>query len=253
MSQFDISLVLPAYNEAKTITGTINEAVDYFRRRGKRYEIIVAADGDDGTREIVTKMSETDPALRAIGSPARLGKGRGVREAVMLASGDIIGYADADNKVPIDEYGKIEPWFERGYQVVIGSRALKESAIERKQPLYRQLGSKGFAVVMQTIVGLRHISDTQCGFKFFRRDVAEHIFPAQSVDGYMFDVEVLYLAQSLGYRLKEIPIRWRDDGDSRLNLVSGNVRNMRDLFRIRRASRQAVGRLKLAKSAAQHE
>lgn len=233
--QPDISLILPAYNEAARIAHTIAEIAAYFSSRGYRYEVIVAADGEDGTREVVAQISARDSGVRAIGQAARLGKGRGVRQGVAIARGAVVGYADADNKVPISEFDKIHPWLLEGYDVVIGSRALAEASIERRQPLYRRIGSAGFAVCMQAVVGLRVIVDTQCGFKFFTRTVALELFARQFIDGYMFDVEILALATRLGYRVKQVPIRWRDDGDSRLQLVRGNVRNIIDLFRIRSA------------------
>jgi dolichyl-phosphate beta-glucosyltransferase len=152
-----------------------------------------------------------------------------------LAQGNIVGYADADNKVPIEEFDRIRPCFDEGYDVVIGSRAMKESRIERRQPLYRQLGGKGFGLFMHAVVGLPGITDTQCGFKFFTRAAAREIFGRQRIDAYMFDVEILVIATRLGYRIQQVPIRWRDDGDSRLNLLSGNLRNVIDIFRIRMA------------------
>jgi dolichyl-phosphate beta-glucosyltransferase len=227
----DISLILPAYNEARVITATIDDAVRYFDRRGLRYEIVVAADGADGTRQIVHEMARSNPSLQAIGADARRGKGLGIREAVALSTGALIGYADADNKVPIDEFDKFRPHLESGVEAVIGSRN-KGATIEKAQPLYRRIGSRGFHYFMQTFVGLPGVNDTQCGFKFFQRDVAKELFRRQTVDGYMFDVEILAIARRLGYRIAQIPIRWRDDADSRLNLVSGNLRNMRDIFRI---------------------
>lgn len=233
----DVSLILPAFNEAATIGSTIAEAIAYFDRRQLAHEIIVAADGGDGTRELVERMARTNPMLRVIGDRGRLGKGRGVRNAIALASGSVIGYADADNKVPIAEFDKIAPGLKDGFDIVIGSRALDRSEILKRQPLYRRIGTRIFAVAMQNITGVRGVSDTQCGFKFFRSDVAKHIFRHQRVDGYMFDVEVLALAGRFGYTIKEVPIRWRDDGDSRLELVRGNLRNAVDLFRIRAASR----------------
>ncbi|HWQ57285.1 MAG TPA: dolichyl-phosphate beta-glucosyltransferase [Bryobacteraceae bacterium] len=227
-----LSLVLPAFNEAAAIGQTISEIVAWLEARGLTYEIIVAADGSDGTREVVREMARTNARLRAIGHPERLGKGRGVREAVALAEGEIIGYADADNKVPIEEFAKLEPWLKE-FPIVTGSRAIDRSLVERRQPLYRRLGSIGFHWFMHAATGLWHITDSQCGFKFFRRDVAVNLFARQKIDGYMFDVEILALAQALGYVVKEVPIRWRDDGDSRLELVRGNLRNMRDVMRIR--------------------
>jgi dolichyl-phosphate beta-glucosyltransferase len=234
-SAFAVSLILPAYNEVRRIAQTIREAQAYFERRSLACEIIVAADGDDGTRELAAGMG-----LAVVGGVERRGKGRGIRQAVAMARGEVIGFVDADNKTPIDEFDKFEPWLAKGYEVVVGSRALRESKIERLQPLYRQLGSRGFSVFMHTVVGLPGIVDTQCGFKFFQRHVALDLFSRQRIDGYMFDVEILYLAQKAGYRIAQVPIRWRDDGDSRLVLLGGNIRNVIDIFRIRFGStRQA--------------
>src|ERR1035438_10224014 len=227
----EISLILPAYNEARVIPVTIGEAVRYFDSRGLGYQIIVAADGTDGTREIVREMAATNASLHVLGADARRGKGLGIREAVAIATGNIIGYADADNKVPIDEFDKFRPQLEVGVEAVIGSRN-KGATIEKKQPLYRRVGSRGFHYFIQTFVGLPGINDTQCGFKFFQHSVAKELFRRQKIDGYMFDVEILAIARRLRHRLEQLPIRWRDDADSRLNLVSGNLRNVRDIFRI---------------------
>src|SRR5262252_1537754 len=120
----DVSLILPAYNERDSIVGTIDEAFGYFEARGIRAEIIVAADGADGTRELVTEQAARNPNLRVTGHAERAGKGRGIREAMALTRGRIIGYADADNKSPIDEFDKVQPWLAQGYDVVTGSRAL---------------------------------------------------------------------------------------------------------------------------------
>jgi dolichyl-phosphate beta-glucosyltransferase len=228
----DLSLILPAFNERASIGNTVDEAFAYFRSRGIHAQIIVAADGTDGTRKLVGGMTSRYPDLDIIGHEARAGKGRGVREAVALARGRVIGYADADNKVPVADFDRIQPWL-ASFPIVIGSRALALSQIERWQPWYRRLGSKGFSHVMQTIVGVPGIGDTQCGFKFFQRDAALHLFKLQQIDGYMFDVELLALAIRLGYCIKEVPIRWRDDADSRYNLVTGTLRNLGELMKIR--------------------
>src|SRR5207247_790417 len=104
--------------------------------------------------------------------------------------GRLIGFTDADNKTPISELLKILPWFDRGYDVVIGSRAVDDSVIEVPQSFYRRIGSRCFAFAMRLITGLWGIGDTQCGFKFFRHDTAKDIFRRQRIDGYMFDVEM---------------------------------------------------------------
>ena len=244
-----ITLILPAFNEAASIAGTISEAVSYFRSAGLAYEIIVAADGSDGTREKVAAIAASDPAVKGIGHPERRGKGLGIREAVAIASGEFVGFADADNKVPIEEFGKILPRLERGVEVVIGSRALARSEIQRRQPLYRQLGGKAFRYVMRTVVGLPRIMDTQCGFKFFPQVIARDLFSRQKIDGYMFDVEILCLAWRLGYAIEEVPIRWRDDGDTRLQLLRGNLQNARDLLRIRWMHRYVTRPVAVARDA----
>ena len=190
----------------------------------------------------MTTLAETEKRLTVTGSPERRGKGRGVREGTRLAHGDVIGFVDADNKTPIGEFDKFESQFADGFDVVIGSRAMRDSRVERRQPMYRRVGSKVFAFGMHRLVGLDQIVDTQCGFKFFRRTAADDIFRHQRIDGYMFDVEILHLATEAGYRIAQVPVRWRDDGDSRLRLVSGNARNLADLLRIRFGRDRAVGR-----------
>lgn len=232
-SKVAVSLILPAYNEVKSIAQTLGQVKAYFEQRQSTYEIIVAVDGNDGTRELVMEMAKKDAGLQVIGSIERRGKGYGVRQGVALAGGEIIGFVDADNKTPIAEYDKFAPLLRAGYDMVIGSRGLPGTVIERPQPWYRRVGAVGFGMFMHAVVGLRDIPDTQCGFKFFQRHVALDLFKRQRIDGYMFDVELLYLSRQAGYRIGQIPVRWRDDGDSRLALVRGNICNVRDIFSIR--------------------
>jgi dolichyl-phosphate beta-glucosyltransferase len=227
-----LSIIFPAYNEAATIRKTLELAYEYLDAQPFGYELVVVADGDDGTREAARALAEVRPGLIVLGEVARRGKGHGVRTGVRAASGQVIGYVDADNKTPIEEVSRMLPWFEQGFDLVIGSRAGSDSAVIRPQPLYRRVGSRVFAVAMHVTTGLWQIRDTQCGFKFFRAPVAKDLFSRQTVDGYMFDVEILSLAVRSGYRIKEVGIRWADDGDSRLDLVSGNWRNMVDLLTI---------------------
>lgn len=242
-----LSLIIPAYNEAGSIRKTLEAVQGYLNRQYFSYEILVSADGDDGTREIVGEQARRDSRLHVLGGPGRGGKGRGIRLGVAQAQGQVIGFFDADYKTPIEELEKALPWLERGYDLVIGSRGLAESRIEVPQPWFRRVGSRAFALAMHVTIGLWHIKDTQCGFKFFRGDVARDLFARQRIDGYMFDVEILYLAQKGGYRIKEVGVRWRDDGDSRLELVAGNWRNAVDILRIRFA---AASRLSTKKEAA---
>jgi dolichyl-phosphate beta-glucosyltransferase len=228
-----LSLIVPAYNERRIIGSTLDAMQRYLDTQIYSYEIIVAADGNDGTREYVAELACERPWMQVLGSSDRGGKGRAIRLGVGQANGEIVGFVDADYKTPIEEIEKILPWFDRGYDLVFGSRALAQSVVEQSQKWYRRFGSQGFKIAMQMIVGLPGVADTQCGFKFYRSDVARDLFQRMRIDGYMFDVDILYLATRAGYSMKEVGIRWRDDGDSRLDLVSGNWRNLVDLFRIR--------------------
>jgi dolichyl-phosphate beta-glucosyltransferase len=228
-----VSVVIPAYNEARRIAATIHDAQSYFESRNLAYEIVVSAEGTDGTREVAAALGRNNPAITVIGSPARRGKGRGIRETIRLTTGDIVGFVDADHKTPMRAFDDFAVLLQQGYDLVIGSRGLPGAVIERPQPLHRRIGSRGFALFMHAVVGLRDYSDTQCGFKFFRRQIAIDLFSRQRIDGYMFDVEILYLASKAGYRIGQVPVQWRDDGDSRLQLVMGNARNFADILRIR--------------------
>jgi hypothetical protein len=141
----------------------------------------------------------------------------------------MIGYLDADGKTPVEELDKLIPWLEGGYDVVLGSRRAEGARIEVRPSLTRRLGSRAFLAVVHAIVGLRGLRDTQCGLKLFRGDVAKDLFRRQRIDGYMFDVEVLHLAEISGYRIAEVGVHWRDDGDSRLDLASCS-RNVVDIL-----------------------
>ena len=228
---------MPAYNEAAGIARELEAILSYLERQPYRFELIVAADGDDGTRERALGCARGDERVVVTGASARRGKGRAVREAAALARGRLLGYVDADGKVPIEEIERVIPWLERGCDVAIGSRALPASRVGCRRPLHRRCGSRVFAALVHGLIGLRDIRDTQCGFKFFRREAARELFARQRTDGYLFDVELLCLARSLGYRVREVPIRWRDDGDSRLDLATGGLPLLRDLWRIRAAFR----------------
>jgi dolichyl-phosphate beta-glucosyltransferase len=228
-----LSVIVPAFNEVKSIERTVRAIGEHLRARGSSYEIIVAADGNDGTRELVSDMASGDGRISVIGSAERGGKGRGVRNGVFKSTGQFVGFCDADYKTPIEEVDKLLPWLEEGYQVAIGSRRVDDARIEVPQPLYRRLGSRAFGIVRNMLVGLGDIRDTQCGFKFFQRSAARAIFGRQRIDGYMFDVEILYLARLLGYRVREVGVRWQDDNDSRSKAINDSFKHGIDLLKIR--------------------
>jgi dolichyl-phosphate beta-glucosyltransferase len=228
-----LSLVLPAFNEAGTIGHTLTAMRAFLDAQGYVYQVIVAADGDDATASIVSELARSWPDLQLTAQRGRHGKGHGLRRGMRLATGEIVGFLDADYKTPVDEINKVLPWLSAGYQIVAGSRGVVDSQVRRKQRWYRQIGSRLFGICMHTIVGLHHIRDTQCGFKFFSQAAAREIFGCTRIDGYMCDIEILWLAERLGYRVREVGIVWSDDGDSRLELLRGNVQNVLDLLRIR--------------------
>jgi glycosyltransferase involved in cell wall biosynthesis len=232
-----LSVIIPAYNEVATIAATLTATRAFLDAQAYDYEIIVAADGDDGTREKAREVVAGDERVKVIGTAERGGKGRGIRQSVAMARGQVIGFCDADYKTPIEELSKILPVLVNGFDIAIGSRGMSDSKVEVEQPLHRRIGSRLFGIGMHAVIGLWGIRDTQCGFKFFRGPVARDLFGRGQIDGYMFDIEILHLAERSGYRIKEVGVRWRDDGDSRLQLVAGNWRNFLDILRIRFARR----------------
>jgi dolichyl-phosphate beta-glucosyltransferase len=234
MSAPDLSLIIPAYNEVQRIGSTLEAVRAHLDAASQSYELLVCADGTDGTRERAREVGQADPRIVVLGGDRRGGKGRAIREGVARARGRIIGFMDADYKTPIEELPKLLHWVERGYDLVIGSRAgVNGAVIEVPQPFHRRMGSHAFGLCMHLTLGLWDIIDTQCGFKVFAGAAARDLFGRQRIDGYMFDVEILYLAKRSGYRIKQVGVRWRDDGDSRLDLVAGNWTNGLDLLRIR--------------------
>jgi dolichyl-phosphate beta-glucosyltransferase len=229
----EISLLLPAFNEEEGIAGTLASMTGYFENKNLTFEILVIVDGTDRTRDIVSELAGRDPHIRVMGGKERRGKGYAVRMGIAEARGQFIGFADADNKTPIGQLDQFLPWLKNGMEVVIGTRRHPGAQIERKQNLYRRFGSQVFSVFMHGIIGLRDIPDTQCGFKFFRSQAAKILFGESFVDGYIFDVEILFRARQRGYRIVQIPVRWRDDGDSRIAPLRSNLQSFTDVLRIR--------------------
>src|SRR3954463_4260128 len=146
-----LSVVVPAFNEVNSIERTVTAIGSHLQGRGRLYEIIVAADGNDGTRELVAGMARSDGRISVIGSAERGGKGRGVRNGVFKATGQYVGFCDADYKTPIEEVDKLLPWLEDGYAVAIGSRRVGSPRVEVPQPLYRRLGSRAFGIARNVL------------------------------------------------------------------------------------------------------
>jgi dolichyl-phosphate beta-glucosyltransferase len=228
-----ISVVIPAFNEGGRILPTLRMIDDYLRDNAHRYEIIVVDDGSsDNTLEVVRGESERLKHIRLISNEINRGKGFSVRRGVMSAHHDLVLISDADLSTPIEEVAKFLPWVEKGYDVVIGSRALRESDIIRKQPWYRQTMGKTFNVLVRTIV-LGGFRDTQCGFKMFRAAAGKKVFESLKTERFAFDVEALLRAKKSGYRIKEVPVRWVNSPQSRVRVLRDSVRMFLDLLRIR--------------------
>jgi dolichyl-phosphate beta-glucosyltransferase len=224
-----VSVIIPAFNEEAMIGVTLAEVRDYFASRNIDFEVVVVVEGSDRTASIAREMAGADARIRVIASQGRRGKGAAVREGVLAATGDVIGYIDADGKTPIAELDRVLPWL-RTFHLVIGSRATEGARIVRWPRWYRRAGSRVFAVYLHALLGLVQIPDTQCGLKFFRREVARDLFGDLTIRGYVFDVEILYRSIRRGYAVQQVGVRWADDGDSRLDLVRGNARNFFDIL-----------------------
>lgn len=230
----DLSLIIPGYNEAQRIGLTLEKAAAHLRARPWSWEIVVVDDGsDDGMAARVEEFARVCPAVRCLRHSPNRGKGYAIRRGVEAARGQYIGFMDADYKTDIAGVDAAMRCLEEGRDGVIGDRTLSRSQIAAPRRRYRQWGSEVFRKVLLRLMGLGEFGDTQCGFKFFRAEVARDLFSRQRVDGYMFDVEILLLAVKAGYRIERLPVEWRDDPDSRFKPVRGTLRNLRELARIR--------------------
>jgi dolichyl-phosphate beta-glucosyltransferase len=228
-----ISIVIPAFNEERRILPTLRMIDDYLRDNARRYEIIVVDDGSsDNTLEVVRGGSERFGHIRLIGNEINRGKGFSVKRGVLSAHHDLVLISDADLSTPIEEVAKFLPWVEKGYDVVIGSRALRESDIIRKQPWYRQTMGKTFNFLVRIIV-LGGFRDTQCGFKMFRAAAGKKVFESLKTERFAFDVEALLRAKKIGYRIKEVPVRWVNSPQSRVRVLRDSARMFLDLVCIR--------------------
>lgn len=229
-----LSVVIPAYNEEKRLPKTLRSINDYLSRQSYDYEILVVDNGStDKTADVVKNSKNEIKGLKYIEGSASRGKGFAVKKGIMAAKGDFRIFIDADNSTSIDQIEKMWPYFEKGYGVVIGSRDVKGAVLDPPQPWIRKMIlGEGFKLYRKLIIGLWGVKDTQCGFKCFNGQAADQIFPKCKIDHFAFDPEVLFIAQKLGHKIKEIPVYWKNDLESKVNL-KGMIKMAADLIKIR--------------------
>ncbi len=232
MPQPYLSIIIPAYNEAERISQALLAMDKQLDTASYSYEIFVVNDGStDNTAEIVRNVAKLVRNLKLIDLRENGGKGSAVRQGMLLSSGQIRLFADADNSTSIDQFEKMMPFFKEGYEVVIGSRAVRGAELDPPESLFRRIAGKGLNLIVQAFL-LPGIWDTQCGFKAFTETAAKKIFGPARIGGWGFDVEILSLAKKMGYRIKEMPVRWVDDNRSHVTFSSG-LQFLRDISIIR--------------------
>lgn len=241
MGKINLSVIIPAYNEETNIRlGALEKVSRYLEKQSYPWEAIIVDDGStDGTRGLLDVFVKTNNGFSVLHN-LHQGKAATVITGMLAGHGNIVLFTDLDQATPITELAKILPWFEKGYDVVIGSRSRQRQGA----PFTRQIMARGFMTLRSFILGLRGIVDTQCGFKAFRAPVAHDIFQRlklygdrHAVSGSMvtagFDIEVLFLARKLGYKIKEVPVEWHYVETRRVNPVIDSIQGFTDILKIR--------------------
>jgi dolichyl-phosphate beta-glucosyltransferase len=229
-----ISVIIASYNEEKRIRPSLFKVKDYLIGLNMDYEIIVVDDGStDRTGEVVKDLTPDIPNLKLIGYEINRGKGHALRKGVFASRGEAVLLTDADLSTPIEELSKLLLLiYDNKCDVAIGSRALALSEIIEKQPWWRQSMGKLFNKIVKVLI-VDDFRDTQCGFKVFSGDAARNLFSQAQIDRFAYDVEILALAKKKGYRILEVPIRWINSPESKVNPLRDSLQMLRDLLRIR--------------------
>lgn len=240
-----LSVIIPAYNEERRLPPTLQKIADFLRAQSFPSEVLIVENGSqDHTSAVVDEfiagsVRADDPfAMELLHSSP--GKGAAVKHGMLNARGDYRFICDADLAMPIEEISKfLPPAFKRGsYDIAIASREA-HGAVRYDEPVYRHVMGRVFNALVR-VMAVPGIQDTQCGFKMFTREAAETLFPLQRLDGWSFDVEVLYIARLHGLRLVEVPIRWYYQNDSRVRPVHDTVSMVQELVKIRRNGRAGL-------------
>ncbi len=235
-----LSVIIPAYNEEKRLGLHLESVLKFFRSHYPNFELIIVDDGsNDATVRTVSAAISRQPRAHLIAYKPNQGKGYAVRKGVLASRGDTVLFMDADLSTPLSQVPKILKALQDA-DIVIGSRAQPKSQINKQPPLFRKLASFIFDQIKYSLVGLRRFKDTQCGFKVFRGPVARQLFAKSQIDRFMFDVEILYLAERAGLTIREIPVTWADAPGSTVRFWEGVVNMFRDLWRIRKLHSQKL-------------
>lgn len=229
-----LSVIIPAYNEEKRLPKTLAEIDRYLSKQSYDYEILVVNDGSkDRTIEVAKSLVSQIKNLKPTGYEINQGKGYAVKFGMLEAKGEYRIFTDADNSTSIDQIEKIWPEFKENYDIVIGSRDVKGAVFDPPQPWLRQIIlGEGFKLFRKIIIGLWGIEDTQCGFKCFKKQVVEDVLPKCKINRFAFDPEILLIAKKIGYKIKEIPVYWKNDPDSKVK-PKWIVNMATDLFKIK--------------------
>jgi dolichyl-phosphate beta-glucosyltransferase len=228
-----LTVLIPAFNEDQRIGPTLERVRDYLSAQSYSWHVTVVSDGStDKTNQIATDVAAKDGRFSLLAYSPNRGKGHAVRVGMLSADSTLILFSDADLAAPIEEIEKLLPAIQKGADIAIGSRPLKDSKLEVRQPLYRELLGRGFNLAVQTLA-IRGIADTQCGFKLFRREAAQEVFSRCKLDGFGFDFESLMIARDLGLDIAEVPIRWAHQEGSKVVLMRDGPRMLGDLVQLR--------------------
>lgn len=227
------SVIIPAYNEGNVIYKSLEKITTYLKGANILYEIIVVDDGSyDNTANLIQDFSKNDKNIILLKNETNKGKGYSVKKGILQARGKYLLFTDADLSVPIEELSKFIPYLDHGYDVVIGSRRIKGSHVVVPQPLYRRfMGSVFYQIVYMFIMD--SVRDTTCGFKCYRNDAAKEIFNRQTLSGWSFDTELLYIALKLNYKVKEVPVHWYNCCFSKVKILKVPFLTLFDLFKIK--------------------
>ena len=237
MNQF-LSIVIPAHNEESRLPDTLEQLIRFLGKQTFTSEIIVVENGSqDRTYALAKEFADRHANMRVIQNDWR-GKGLAIQRGVQDARGEYIFMCDADLSMPVEELSKFLPPQLQGVDIAIGSREAP-GAVRYNEPYYRHFTGRIFNTLIRLLV-LPTLQDTQCGFKCIRADVARDIFPYQTLTGWAFDVELLYIARRHGYRIVEIPIDWYFNADSKISVLRDSLRMFLDLLLIRRNARRGL-------------